>query len=138
MVTRMIYLEENRAPTVLLCYGKRFLSKENVLRRYFYGAANDFSRRKMCSNGILMVLQMIFSKQIVLRRYFFGAVNYCCKENGIRWYFYGAANKFSHRKSCSDGTFMVTRMIFIEENRTPTLLLWCRKRFLSKENVLRR
>ena len=104
----MIFFEENRASTILLWCSKRFLSKENVLRRYFYGAASDISRRKTCSDGTFMVPSMIFSKENMLRRYFYGAVNdFFSKEIVLRRYFYGDANDFYQRKSCSDGTFMV-------------------------------
>ena len=45
------------------------------MKLYFYGTANDFCRKKTCSDGTFMASKWFFSKEIVFRRYFYGAAN---------------------------------------------------------------
>ena len=52
----------------------------------------------------------------------------------LLWY----GKRFLLKKTCSDGTFMAQQMIFLEGNRAPTVIVWFRKLFFSKKNVLRR
>ena len=144
----MIFLQENRTPTVLLWWREWFFSQKIVLLMQKWMPPVERACKHIQENGI--VCYVFWSQNLTAPN----TLPLCgqtintllCKRHcGIfvawKWmklYFYGTANDFCRKKTCSDGTFMAQQMIFLEGNRAPTVIVWFRKLFFSKKNVLRR